>query len=285
MRPQPRRCRSEYGSWPIGASEPTRQSSRKTSRSDSSRRWPEVSFQELIRLAFRGGKLIDNFDHPVIRQIGGCEMLDRLPYRYINAVDCEYEFGGVDGNRPRPVCMVARELRTGQTWRIWRGEFGSQPPFPIGPDALFVSYSAPAELGCFRQLGWPMPARILDLFCEYLCLINGRGRVPGEGDKLVNALAYFSLDTITVQEKRAMIDLILTGGPWRPPNVSPSSITAKPTWSRWSACCPPCCRGSTWRGHCSGAAMRPRCRAWSTPAFQLTHRYLGVFWPSGTPLS
>ncbi len=141
-------------------------------------------------------------------------MLDRLPYRYINAVDCEYEFGGVDGNRPRPVCMVARELRTGQTWRIWRGEFGSQPPFPIGPDALFVSYSAPAELGCFRQLGWPMPARILDLFCEYLCLINGRGRVPGEGDKLVNALAYFSLDTITVQEKRAMIDLILTGGPW-----------------------------------------------------------------------
>ncbi len=34
-------------------------------------RWPEVSFQELIRLAFRGGKLIDNFDHPVIRQIRG----------------------------------------------------------------------------------------------------------------------------------------------------------------------------------------------------------------------
>ena len=34
-------------------------------------RWPEVSFQELVRLAFRGGRLIDSFDHPVIRQIRG----------------------------------------------------------------------------------------------------------------------------------------------------------------------------------------------------------------------
>jgi hypothetical protein len=33
--------------------------------------WPEVSFQELVRLAFRGGRLIDTFDHPVIRQIRG----------------------------------------------------------------------------------------------------------------------------------------------------------------------------------------------------------------------
>ena len=34
-------------------------------------KWPEASFQELVRLAFRGGRLIDSFDHPVIRQIRG----------------------------------------------------------------------------------------------------------------------------------------------------------------------------------------------------------------------
>jgi hypothetical protein len=34
-------------------------------------KWPELSFQELIRLAFKGGRLIDSFDHPVIRQIRG----------------------------------------------------------------------------------------------------------------------------------------------------------------------------------------------------------------------
>jgi len=68
-------------------------------------------------------------------------MFDALPYRTIVAVDFEFEFGGHDtfaaasrsGERPRPVCMVARELRSGQTWRLWRGEFGPLPPFPIGP--------------------------------------------------------------------------------------------------------------------------------------------------------
>jgi hypothetical protein len=34
-------------------------------------KWPELSFQELIKLAFRSGRLIDSFDHPVIRQIRG----------------------------------------------------------------------------------------------------------------------------------------------------------------------------------------------------------------------
>jgi len=34
-------------------------------------KWPELAFQELLRLAFKGGRLIDSFDHPVIRQIRG----------------------------------------------------------------------------------------------------------------------------------------------------------------------------------------------------------------------
>jgi DNA polymerase-1 len=140
-------------------------------------------------------------------------MLEALHhYRNVVAVDFEFEFDGHDGNQPRPVCMVAKELRSGQCWRLWRGEFGSAPPFPIGPDTLFVAYYASAELGCFRALGWPMPARILDLYIEFRNFTNGLRLERGKG--LVGALVFFHLDAISSHEKKMMINLILTGGPW-----------------------------------------------------------------------
>jgi DNA polymerase I len=71
-------------------------------------------------------------------------MLEALPYTAVVAIDFEFEFGGRDGNRPRPVCMVARDLRSGREWRIWRGEFPSRPPFSTGPDTLFVAFVASA---------------------------------------------------------------------------------------------------------------------------------------------
>ena len=36
--------------------------------------------------------------------------IDRLPFREIWAVD--FEFDAQDGERPTPVCLVARELRS-----------------------------------------------------------------------------------------------------------------------------------------------------------------------------
>jgi DNA polymerase I len=144
-------------------------------------------------------------------------MLDALPFRYLVAVDFEFEFGGHSsfedasrsGERPRPVCMIAKELRSGRTWRIWRGEFGPLPPFPIGRDALFIAYYASAELGCFRALGWPMPTNILDLFIEFRVRTNGLTTPAGSG--LVGAMTYFGLDTIGAQEKDELRKLILLG--------------------------------------------------------------------------
>ena len=135
-----------------------------------------------------------------------------LPFRAVVAVDFEFEFGGHDGERPRPVCMVARELKTGKCWRIWRGEFGSTPPFPVGPDALFVAFYASAELGCFRALGWPTPSRILDLYPEFRDRTNGLFTPAGAG--LIGALVYFGLDTIGALDKKEMQNLVLGGGPW-----------------------------------------------------------------------
>jgi len=141
-------------------------------------------------------------------------MLDTLPYRHVIAADFEFEFGGHAGNRPRPVCMVAKDLCTGQTWRLWRGEFDTVPPFPIGADTLFVAFYASAELGCFRALGWPMPAKVLDLFVEFRNRTNGLTTPAGGG--LIGALTYFGLDNIGAVEKDDMRSLILRGGPWSP---------------------------------------------------------------------
>jgi DNA polymerase-1 len=137
-------------------------------------------------------------------------MLEALPYREVWAAD--FEFTAPPGERQTPVCLVARELRSGRTIRLWQDQFGPTPPFPIGADVLFVAYYASAELGCFRTLGWPMPARILDLFTEFRDRTNGLTTPAGAG--LLGALTYFGLDTIGADEKSEMRALVMGGGPW-----------------------------------------------------------------------
>jgi DNA polymerase-1 len=147
-------------------------------------------------------------------------MFEGLPYRAVIIADFEFEFGGHSskeeagrsGERPRPICTVAHDLVSGQRWRLWRGEFGSAPPFPTGPDSLFVAYYASAELGCFRALGWPRPANILDLYSEFRDRTNGIKLEAGSG--LIGALVYFGLDSIGATEKEDMVLLALRGGPW-----------------------------------------------------------------------
>src|SRR5262245_14963465 len=69
-------------------------------------------------------------------------------FREIWLVDFEFEFGGSkdNGELPRPVCLVAHELRSGRTIRQWRSEFADLPPYPTDDKALFVAYYASAEL-------------------------------------------------------------------------------------------------------------------------------------------
>ena len=93
------------------------------------------------------------------------------PFREVWAAD--FEFIAHPGERPDPVCLVARELKSGRDIRLWRDQLGPSPPYATGPDTLFVAYYASAELGCHRALGWPMPARILDLFTEFRARTNG----------------------------------------------------------------------------------------------------------------
>jgi hypothetical protein len=130
-------------------------------------------------------------------------------YKHVVAVD--FEFIATTGDRPVPVCMVARELHSGQRWRLWQDQLQSAPPF-TGRDTLFVSYYASAELGCLKVLNWPKPANILDLFTEFRNLTNGLPTIAGAS--LIGALAHFGLDSVGAQDKKEMRDLVLRGGPW-----------------------------------------------------------------------
>jgi hypothetical protein len=95
-------------------------------------------------------------------------------FSQVVVVDFEYEVAA--GNLPRPLCMVAylldENFRHVRTIRLWRGEFGSEPPFDLGHETLFVAYSAWAELTSFMVLGWQFPARVFDCHTAYLAASN-----------------------------------------------------------------------------------------------------------------
>jgi len=144
-------------------------------------------------------------------------MLRLLPFREIWAVD--FEFGGEDGCRPVPRCLVARELKSRRTIRVWEDELlhMPKPPYPTDAGVLFVAYYAPAEITCHLALGWPVPERIFDLFTEWRVVTNGLDiRIAGQrvGNSLLGAMAGFELDTILAAEKKEMRDLARRGGPW-----------------------------------------------------------------------
>jgi hypothetical protein len=95
---------------------------------------------------------------------------------FLWVVVCDFEYEVAPGGLPDVLCMVAYvldgNLRHVRTIRLWRGEFGPRPPFDVGPDTLFVAYSAWAEMTCFKVLSWPFPVYIYDLHTAYLAASN-----------------------------------------------------------------------------------------------------------------
>jgi DNA polymerase I len=134
--------------------------------------------------------------------------------RFHNIWLIDFEFNQPDGERPEPICMVALEVYSGATIRLGPDELRrhSRAPFPTGPDSLVVAYFASAEMNCFRALGWPLPANLLDLYAEFAN--NTNGKPLSSGRKLLGALVYYGLSGISYAEKQAMQDLACRGGPF-----------------------------------------------------------------------
>ncbi len=128
----------------------------------------------------------------------------------------DFEFNTSPGARPQPICLVATELRTNRTLRMWEDELLAlkEPPYPISDRSLLVAYYASAEIGCHLALGWNVPVRVLDLYTEFRNLTNGLSPLCGNG--LLGALTYFGVDGLEAREKESMRQLALRGGPWTP---------------------------------------------------------------------
>jgi DNA polymerase-1 len=133
-----------------------------------------------------------------------------LPFVEIWLID--FEFVARLGGRPEVVCLVAHELRSARTLRLWCDELGSAPPYRTDSHVLFVSFVANAECACHLARDWPMPQRVLDLNPTFRNLVNGRQTPEGKG--LIGVLRYYGLDAITAKLKDGMQKRVLAGPPF-----------------------------------------------------------------------
>jgi DNA polymerase-1 len=140
---------------------------------------------------------------------------------FMNIWFVDFEFSQAPGGLPRPICLSALELRSGQLRQLWEDELArlTAPPFPIDACSLYCGYLASAELGCHLALGRPLPARILDPYVEFRHLLNGtRYEAARRGQKgvrsLLGALLYYGLNGTAAEEKHDMRQLALRGGPY-----------------------------------------------------------------------
>jgi len=147
-----------------------------------------------------------------------------LPFRKIWAVDTEFypgpgkANGGVDGDAPTPLCLVALELRSGRIVRLWQHEFGPFPPYRLDADAIVFGYMLSAEFGTHIARGWGRPACALDAYIEFRHYVNDGAAKAKDRDKgfysLAGALRYFLEDEIDTAHKKDMRDRIIAGPPF-----------------------------------------------------------------------
>ncbi len=128
----------------------------------------------------------------------------------------DFEFAGTPGSLPVPHTLVAHEMFSDKTIRLFESEFTKlkAPPYDIGPTSLFVAYYASAELGCHLALGWGLPQFTLDLFTEFRLLTNGLPTFAG--NSLLGALRHYGIDAMGAVEKQELRDLAIRGAPFTP---------------------------------------------------------------------
>jgi len=123
----------------------------------------------------------------------------------------DFEFYAPDGEIPRPICLVAIELKSGRKIIIWQDQLLAmkEPPYSTGPDSLFVAFYASAELNCHLALGWELPMYVLDLYVEYRNLTNGILTPKQCG--LIPVCDRLGVSHISLREKEAGRSLAMRG--------------------------------------------------------------------------
>ena len=136
------------------------------------------------------------------------------PFPGFRIVTYDFEYVSVDGERPKPVCLVWHDWESGETHRIWQDELlrMKKSPFDTSEKTICCTYYYGAEGSCHQVLGWEHPDKVIDCFAEFRSLTNGR-KVPC-GNGLIGAMIFYGLPSMTGEKKDSMRDLILSGGPW-----------------------------------------------------------------------
>ena len=138
----------------------------------------------------------------------------KTPFPGFRVVTYDFEYVSIDGERPKPVCLVWHDWESGETHRIWQDELlkMKKPPFDISEKTICCTYYYGAEGSCHQVLGWEHPTHVIDCSAEFRNRTNG-ATVPC-GKSLIGAMIFYGLPTMTGEKKDSMRDLILSGGPW-----------------------------------------------------------------------
>jgi hypothetical protein len=119
------------------------------------------------------------------------------------------------GELPDVICGVAKDVRSGETWRVWRDECRARriAPYPHDRDTIVVGFNVMSELITHLALGWPLPARAICLMGEFRVISNRdfgkHAKVPAFG--LVDALHHFGLTRLIPVDKAGWQDRCIRG--------------------------------------------------------------------------
>ena len=102
-----------------------------------------------------------------------------------DAIVLDTEYVSRRGEHVIPVCVCAKSLFTGKTWRMFYRK-GSKSPFNPDHEIVYIAFSATAEWSFFLAAGWDLPRSIIDLYAERRLEINGR--TGHDGTKLSSKL-------------------------------------------------------------------------------------------------
>ena len=124
----------------------------------------------------------------------------------------DFEFVSKSGERPDVVCCAYR-IDEEPTRVLWRDELGDEPPYPIGDDAVVVSFSQ-AEWSCHLALAWKLPKNVVDLNCELRLASNGL-KLPA-GQSLLGFCRWLGIEAGDAAVKDAIRSRIIKGWPFTP---------------------------------------------------------------------
>ena len=148
------------------------------------------------------------------------QLLQPLGINRVITIDSEFRLD--ENYRQHVACLVTHDWPDGASRRIWLDDDQERTfQLPCDEGTLWVSYVATAELRSMIASGHPLPLHVLDLYVENRWLHNFQEskeeRKRKQDEKffwLPTTLRRFGCDSMGAEEKEAMRDLILRGGPY-----------------------------------------------------------------------